>query len=178
MIHNQLHKICTSSQVSCLGQQLPSDFCRTHKVGRQVTMTDSTGLRLWHMRFHSSSKNESLIGSGWREFAYDHGLKLGDRLVITLLSTSHFPHIVEFALPKGSTLPIKTYPWRASFSRLNCLASSEFHKTSNLCKNVQDGEERAKSSLSPRRFFKRLTLSNGSHTARLCRLVRILQFDM
>ena len=57
-----------------------------------VTMTDSTGYKLWHMSCRNRMTNRGVytISKGWREFAYDHSLKLKDKLVFTPVSPSHF----------------------------------------------------------------------------------------
>jgi hypothetical protein len=94
-------------------------------VQNHVTMTDSTGLRLWHMVCNNKKGTECRhkITNGWREFAYDHSLKLNDNLVFTLVSTSHF--VVEFATrAMRPTQDGKEYPWSARrniWSRINYL---------------------------------------------------------
>lgn len=118
-------------RIFCHAQFLPAVFCRKHKVERSVTMTDSRGHKLWHMCFQPwgwfRHPRMYIISNGWREFSYDHGLKLHDRLVFTLVSSSHFT--VEFATSNGSTcamLPTrnrKNYPWQITYSRLDFLAS-------------------------------------------------------
>ena len=81
-------------------------------------MTDSTGHTLWHMLCRKNVRAVPglglyVISNGWREFAYDHRLKLDDELVFTLVSPSHF--VVQFAtcvmLP---TRDGKHYPWKRS----------------------------------------------------------------
>jgi hypothetical protein len=175
-------------------------------VESNVTMADSSGRRLWHMRFQSceNSRRESyVISNGWREFAYDHNLKINDSLVFTLMSTSHF--VVEFGTSKGSTramLPRRNgndYPWRINYSRLRCLAFAGrqgVKKKRNICKNVQDDEDddfqgvkkkRIRKNVqgddqeyvnnepanTPRSFTKSISLKCGIHTARGCRLVSL-----
>ena len=116
-------------------QSLPRLFCQRYKVKNNVTMTDATMGRLWHMRFQSCGIRKPsrancfyTISNGWREFAYDHSLKAKDRLVFTLLSTSHF--LVEFATSNGLTramLPRRDgedYPWHINGYRLSCLSSA------------------------------------------------------
>jgi len=69
-----------------------------------------------------------IISNGWREFSYEHSLKVTDRLVFTLVSSSHF--VVEFANLNGSTRAmfptrdVKNYPWSVKYTRLDCLASA------------------------------------------------------
>lgn len=119
----------------CHEQILPAGFLKNHNVESSVTMTDSTGLKLWHMRFQSwsffSQRRMYIISNGWREFSYDHSLKVNDILVFTLMSSSHF--IVEFATSKGSTHAMfpttdgKHYPWIINYSRLDCLASANYN---------------------------------------------------
>jgi hypothetical protein len=165
-------------------------------VESNVTMADSSGRRLWHMRFQSceNSRRESyVISNGWREFAYDHNLKINDSLVFTLMSTSHF--VVEFGTSKGSTramLPRRNgndYPWRINYSRLRCLAfagrqgvqddeDDDFQgvKKKRIRKNVQgDDQEYVNNepANTPRSFTKSISLKCGIHTARGCRLVSL-----
>lgn len=94
-------------------------FCDEHGVLNQVTMTDSVGLKLWHMRCQNKLVTRGVfrISNGWREFAYDHGLKQNDKLVFTLVSPSHF--VVEFGTSKPGLSRVmrpthdgRTYPWR------------------------------------------------------------------
>ena len=93
-------------------------------MGGAVTATDSAGTRLWHMRFQSRSCAVFTISNGWREFSYDHGLKVRDHVVFNRLSASHFR--VEFATSARRMLATRDgdkYPWSINSGRLNCLSS-------------------------------------------------------
>ena len=111
----------------CCGQSIPKRFCDEHNLADHVTMMDSTGHTLWHMHCQSRLRartREYLIGNGWREFAYDHGLKRNDKLLFTLVSPSHF--VVDYATAKGCAREMrptrdgKRYPWVRHSGRGGC----------------------------------------------------------
>ena len=124
-------------------QSVPRAFCERYNVESDLVFTDSAGSRLWPMRIQScgvwkASRNPVYtISNGWREFAYDHSLKVNDRVVFTLLSTSHF--LVEFATSNGSScamIPTRdgdNYPWRLNYSRLDCLSNANRVDPSRDC---------------------------------------------
>ena len=172
----------TSSRILFLGQSLPPEFCKKHNLARNLTMTDSLKGRLWHMRFQSCNTSRHVISNGWREFAYDHNLKINDMLVFTMMSTSHF--VVEFASSKGSTCALRPLrngnenPWRINCFRLDCLSSADVRggKKKRIRRNVpndQDDEVVAKKRppSTPRSFVKLLSPKYETHTATSCRLV-------
>lgn len=127
-----------------LVQTFPLRFVEVNYISldKHVTMADSTGHRLWHMRMQECSKGPlRVISNGWREFCYDHSLKKNDALVFTLLSFSHF--VVEFGSSEStrttrSMYPTREegkYPWITNGPRIECLSwrpSSEnsHHKVS------------------------------------------------
>ena len=97
-------------------QILPKRFCDEQKLARHVTMTDLTGHTLWHMLCNNKNGGADgqlyyEISNGWREFAFDHSLKLNDKLLFTLVFPSNF--VVEFATRRmRPTRDGKKYPWK------------------------------------------------------------------
>lgn len=112
-------------------QVFPIRFVEVNYISldKHVTMADSTGHRLWHMRMQECSNGPlRVISNGWREFCYDHSLKENDALVFTLLSFSHF--MVEFCSSEStsttrSMYPTREedkYPWNTNNYRMECLS--------------------------------------------------------
>lgn len=119
------------SFLHALLQVFPIQFVEVNYISldKHVTMEDSTGHRLWHMRMQECSNGPlRVISNGWREFCYDHSLKEKDALVFTLLSFSHF--LVEFCSSESTsttrsmypTREVDKYPWRSNQYRMKCLS--------------------------------------------------------